>query len=123
MRRKYNKTRFRIVRSVNRWTRNTFSPDPLKKWDERGLWGKGIKKVTDNVIAAPLRDVSYASAGVLYNPKVDRPCKGSLLYTGFHWGYLLLMMVFPPILLLFVIGGIIKMFKKRRKRGVNNDHH
>ena len=123
MRRKYNKTKFRIVRGVNRWARNAFSPDPLKKWDERGVWGKGIKKVTGNVIAAPLRDASYASVGVLYNPKTDQPCKGSLLYTGFHWGYLLLMLMFPPVLLFFIIKGVMRMFKKEKKRGKNGDRY
>lgn len=123
MRRKYNPTGFRITKTINRWARNKFAPDPLKKWEQQGVIGKGIKKIAGNMITTPLRQVSYASTGTLYNPKTDHPSKGSLLYTGFHWGYLLIMLACPPALMLFIFTGAVIGFKKLIKRGKNGNRH
>ncbi len=87
MRRKYDRDRYGLFAKVNRGFRNHCAPDPTKPIKETGKSGKIIGSAINNGIEKPIGKVSYALTGLSYNPEVDSPYKGSILYT--IWNFII----------------------------------
>lgn len=83
--RSYNKTSYKITKIGTKFIRDNVSPNPFKKIEGNGFIGKACGKVGNKLISPVINELSYSAAGIYYDKTKDKPQKGSLLYTLFHF--------------------------------------
>ena len=88
--RKYNKSTYKLIKKTSKLLRDKFSPNPFQKLDDYGVMGKVCGKAGNKLIAPAINDLSYSAAGLCYDKSKDKPIKGSLLYTIFHFLFILM---------------------------------
>ena len=80
-RRTYNKKLYNTFKKGNGFIRNKVTPDPLNQFNEYGVLGKVVNKIGNSIIKTPIHNITRNIVGNMYNPKTEKPYKGSFLYT------------------------------------------
>jgi len=74
--------RYGIITGFIHKVGDMISPDAFKEFDRFVVGGKVAKKYADKCVSKPRHDISYAIAGMFYDPRKHSPYVGSMLYTG-----------------------------------------
>ena len=113
MRKRYNHSKYGNFASVNKFFRESpIAPSAFSKFEGAGIIGKAISMVGEKLIATPLHKITYSAVGTVYNRKKSTPYIGSILYTVFKWGLLLILATYQPILFIMILVGICYMIYK-----------
>lgn len=112
MRKKYNSKygKFAILNKAFR--ESPIAPSAFSKIEDKEIVGKAVSAVGEKLIESPLHMATYAAVGMVYDKKKHTPYLGSILYTVFKWGLLLILAACPPILFLMVISGLLEKIMK-----------
>ena len=81
MKKRYNKTGFRVFKKIMESVRKLLSADPFEKIKELGLLGRVVARIFDGIIETLTHKLSYRSTGLVFEKKHDKPYKGSAIYT------------------------------------------
>ena len=112
----YNHDTYEIFSNVNKVVRDSsVAPSAFSKIENQGMVGKVASSVGGNLIENPLHKATYSAVGVFYDRKKHKPYLGSVLYTVFKWGLLLILAACPPLLILVVATGLLGKVKKLLK--------
>ena len=115
MRKKYNSKygKFAILNKAFR--ESPIAPSAFSKIEDKEIVGKAVSAVGEKLIESPLHMATYAVVGMVYDKKKHTPYLGSILYTVFKWGLLLILFACPPLLVMMIMTGLLgkiqKMFK------------
>ena len=90
LKRKYNKNTYKFIKKTNKLVRDKVAPNPFRKLDDYGMMGKVCGKVGNKLISPAINNLSYSATGLCYNKSKDKPIKGSILYTIFHFLFILM---------------------------------
>lgn len=93
-RRTYNKKFYKVFKRGNGFVRDKVTPDPLEQLNEYGIFGKVINKFGNKILKNPIHKLTRSIVGNMYDPKTDKPYKGSILYTIIMVGVCLLISIF-----------------------------
>ena len=116
MRKRYNRKKYGKFASVNNFFRDSYiSPSAFSRFKDKGIIGKAISFVGEKLIATPVHKITYTTVGIVYDKKKSKPYVGSVLYTIFKWGLLLVLALYPPILLIMILIGFCSMINKSLK--------
>ena len=80
-RRTYNKKFYNVFKKGNGYVRDKITPDPLNQLNEYGVLGKVTNKIGNEMIKTPIHKLTRSIVGNMYDPKTEKPYKGSVLYT------------------------------------------
>lgn len=105
MKRSYSISSYKLNKKRAKFLRDNFSPDPFKKLDDYGIFGKVCGKVGNKLIGPAIRNLSLSSVGKYYKRVIDKPEKGTWLYTLFHFLYTLVALGIVT-LIVFIISGL-----------------
>ena len=97
MSRKYNRNKYNIFKKINKKVREEIRPNSFVSLEEIGKVGKIGSWLGNKIIKKPMHKLNRNLVGLYYNPKVDSPVKGSVLYTLFDfltYGSLFIIIVF-----------------------------
>ena len=116
MNKDYNNNTYEKFSKVNRVIRDSsIAPSAFSKIENGGVVGKVASSVGGKLIENPLHKATYSAVGVFYDRKKHKPYLGSVLYTVFKWGVLLILAACPPLLILVVATGLLGKVKKLLK--------
>lgn len=79
--RNYNSKIYNTFKKTNKFITDKVAPDPFKQLNEYGSIGKIGNKVANKLTDPIIHKASIHLAGKFYNPKTDKPYKGSVLYS------------------------------------------
>ena len=80
-RKTYNKKFYNVFKKGNGYVRDKITPDPLNQLNEYGVLGKVANKIGNEMIKTPIHKLTRNIVGNMYDPKTEKPYKGSILYT------------------------------------------
>ena len=80
-RRTYNKKFYNVFKKGNGYVRDKITPDPLNQLNEYGVLGKVTNKIGNEMLKTPIHKLTINIVGNMYDPKTEKPYKGSILYT------------------------------------------
>ena len=116
MNKDYNNNTYEKFSKVNRVIRDSsIAPSAFLKIENEGVVGKVASSVGEKLIETPLHKATYSAVGVFYDRRKHKPYLGSVLYTAFKWGGLLILAACPPLLMLVVATGLWGKVKKLLK--------
>lgn len=116
MRKEYNHDTYETFSNVNKVVRDSsVAPSAFSKIENDGIVGKLASSVGGKLIETPLHKATYSAVGVFYDRRKHKPYFGSVLYTAFKWGGLLILAACPPLLMLVVATGLWGKVKKLPK--------
>ena len=78
---KYDYSLYKNFKNINKVIRKKFSKNPFEEFKSMGIGGELASKVCDNAIQKKVHSATISIVGKFYDPKVDKPYKGSILYT------------------------------------------
>lgn len=111
--RKYNRNTYQKFANVNKRVReSSVAPSAFSKIEDKGIAGKVASSIGDDLIATPLHKTTRKAVGLIYDRQRHKPYVGSVLYTVFKWGLLLILAAYPPLLILFIVTGALGKLKK-----------
>lgn len=93
-RRTYNKKIYNVFRKGNGIVRDKITPDPLNQLNEYGVFGKIANKIGNKILKKTIHKLTRSIVGNMYDPKTDKPYKGSILYTIIMVGICLIISIF-----------------------------
>ena len=113
MRKEYNHDTYETFSNANKVVRDSsVAPSAFSKIENDGIVGKLASSVGGKLIETPLHKATYSAVGVFYDKRKHKPYMGSVLYTAFKWGGLLILASCPPLLMLVVVTGLWGKVKK-----------
>jgi hypothetical protein len=116
MNKKYNHNTYDKFSKINKKIRDSsISPSAFSKIEEKGIGGKIVSSIGSKIIEDPLHKTTRKVVGSVYNRSKHKPYVGSVLYTIFKWGLLLLLASCPPLLILMLVTGVFGKLKKKPK--------
>lgn len=70
-----------MFKKGNEYVRDKITPDPLDQLNEYGVLGKVTNWIGIEMIKTPIHKLTRSIVGNMYDPKTEKPYKGSILYT------------------------------------------
>ncbi len=83
-----------MFKKGNGFVRDKITPDPLDQLNECGVFGKITNKIGNEILKDPIHKVTRSIVGNMYDPKTEKPYKGSILYTITKVGVCLIISIF-----------------------------
>ena len=113
MRKEYNHDTYDKFSNANKIVRDSsIVPSAFSKIENEGIVVKFTSSVGEKLIESPLHKATYSAVGVFYDKRKHKPYMGSVLYTVFKWGGLLVLASCPLLLMLAVVTGLWGKVKK-----------
>ena len=85
MKRKYNRNFYKGFKKGNKKIREKIRPNSFLYLEKTGFFGKIVGLIGNKKIKKPIHMLNRNLVGLYYNPKIDHPVKGSILYTLFDF--------------------------------------